>query len=119
MVESTLVRQRLGRRLGKRVAERRRAQGWTQTQLAERLGVDAETISRFERGVTAPSLATLELLARVLKTSAAELLSESSLAPSDQALQIAALLAGLSAKDSEFVLDQIKKLALHLRQRAH
>ena len=55
----------------------------------------------------------------MLKTSAAELLSESSLAPSDQALQIAALLAGLSAKDSEFVLDQIKKLALHLRQRAH
>jgi len=36
-------------------------------------------------------------------------------APSDQSIQISAWLACLSAKDSEFVMDQIKRLCNHLQ----
>ena len=115
MVDSASGRQQLGKRLGRRIAEHRKAIDWTQDQLAERLNVDAETISRFERGVTLPSLVTLDSLAAVLKTSAADLLSMASVAPSDQAIQISAWLACLSEKDSEFVMDQIKRLCNHLQ----
>ena len=115
MVDSACGRQQLGKRLGRRIAEHRKAIDWTQDQLAERLDVDAETISRFERGVTLPSLVTLDSLAAVLKTSAADLLSMASVAPSDQSIQISAWLACLSAKDSEFVMDQIKRLCNHLQ----
>lgn len=50
MVDTAGERQRLGRRLGQQIAARRKAMDLTQDQLAERLEVDAETISRFERG---------------------------------------------------------------------
>ncbi|MEJ1959917.1 MAG: helix-turn-helix transcriptional regulator [Nitrosomonadales bacterium] len=36
--------------LGKRIAEQRKQIGWTQASVAEKVGVDTETISRFERG---------------------------------------------------------------------
>lgn len=108
-------RQQLGRRLGQRIAERRRALDWTQDQLAERLGVDAETISRFERGVTVPALVTLDRLATVLKTSVADLLSAASVSPTDQAIQISAWLECLSGEDGDFVVTQIKTLCDHLR----
>ena len=68
MGETGEIRQQLGKRLGQRIAERRKALGWTQDQLAERLGVDAETVSRFERGVTVPALVTLDRLAGLLKS---------------------------------------------------
>ena len=39
----------------------------TQEQLAERLRVTPETVSRFERGVIAPSFERLEMLAAVFR----------------------------------------------------
>ena len=39
MGETGEVRQQLGKRLGQRIAERRKSLVWTQDQLAERLGV--------------------------------------------------------------------------------
>lgn len=56
------------KRLGNKVAEFRLAQGLTQAQLAEVVGLSVETISRLERGVTIPSLKTLDHLAKALKT---------------------------------------------------
>ena len=117
MNDTTEARQRLGKRLGQRIAARRKAIAWTQDQLAERLGVDAETISRFERGATVPSLVTLDKLARTLSSSTADLLSEVSAAPSDQALQISQMLASLPSEDSEFVVSQVKALCDHMRHR--
>jgi transcriptional regulator with XRE-family HTH domain len=51
--------------LGRRIAAYRRIAGFTQEELAERLRVTPETISRFERGVIAPSFERLELMASV------------------------------------------------------
>src|SRR5437762_1799188 len=76
---------RLARKLGANIASRRKARKWSQAELAERLGVAPETISRFERGATLPSLMTLHRIGQVLKSSMAELIAESSPAPDDQA----------------------------------
>ncbi|WP_323032124.1 helix-turn-helix transcriptional regulator [Brachymonas denitrificans] len=115
MVDTAGERQRLGRRLGQQIAARRKAMDLTQDQLAERLEVDAETISRFERGATVPSLVTLDRLAKILSSSTAELLSASSAAPSDLAIQISQILAELTPEDSEFVVSQIKALCRHFQ----
>ena len=117
MVDSARARKLLAKRLGKRIADRRKSIDWTQDQLAERLGVDAETVSRFERGVTVPSLVTLDNLARALRCRTADLLSESSVEPTDQAVRISAWLASLVSRDREFVVDQIKRLCDQLRKR--
>jgi len=45
--------------LGKRVAEVRRAQGFTQESLAEKAGVTALTVSYIEQGRQWPPIATL------------------------------------------------------------
>jgi transcriptional regulator with XRE-family HTH domain len=50
-------------RLGRRVAELRKAAKLTQEQLAEKVGVAPETISRLERGASVPSLRSLERIA--------------------------------------------------------
>lgn len=114
MSDKTEKRLRLGKRLGQQIAARRKTINWTQDQLAERLEVDSETISRFERGVTVPSLVTLDKLARALNSSTADLLSEASAAPSDQAIHISQMLTDLSSEDGEFVVSQIKALCDHM-----
>ena len=117
MVDSATARKLLAKRLGKRIADRRKSIDWTQDQLAERLGVDAETVSRFERGVTVPSLVTLDNLARALRSRTADLLSESSVEPTDQAVRISAWLASLASRDREFVVYHIERLCDQLRKR--
>lgn len=56
------------KKLGGRIAEFRRAAGFTQEQLAEKVGVTPVTISRLERGVTVPSLVTLARIGEALHT---------------------------------------------------
>jgi transcriptional regulator with XRE-family HTH domain len=63
----------LQRKLGKRIADLRRAKKLTQEQLAEALGCSVEFISLVERGVNAPSVAGLEKFARILKVEISEL----------------------------------------------
>jgi transcriptional regulator with XRE-family HTH domain len=115
---SARAKMQFGQQLGHNIAQRRRALSWTQAELAERVGVEAETVSRFERGATLPSLPKLEQLARALKTRSAELLAESSTERTDQAIRIAAWLDGVADRDRAFVVEQIKRLCDHLRRKS-
>src|SRR5438876_9671576 len=67
MVNSKRAGERLAKKLGANLAVRRKARKWSQEDLAERMGVATETISRFERGATLPSLVTLQRLGQVLR----------------------------------------------------
>jgi len=98
----------LAQRLGMQISTRRRACQWSQDQLAEQLGVATETISRFERGVVLPSLATLQKLAQILGVRISDLLSESSSLPDDQVEVLLAWLRPLGRDERAFVLDQVK-----------
>ena len=110
------ARQPLAVRLGTKIAALRKERGWTQAALAELVGVDTETISRFERGVTLPSLVTLEVISDSLRVGVGELLSESSALPSDQAAMLSAWLASLNASNRAFVVDLVQRTCAHLRE---
>jgi transcriptional regulator with XRE-family HTH domain len=109
---------RLAKRLGKRIAEQRSHLEWTQDQLAERVGCDSETISRFERGANLPSLPTLDRLATALQVDVGELLSRATTKANDDASKFSAWLDGLTTKDRSFVMKVVRDCCEHLRQRA-
>jgi transcriptional regulator with XRE-family HTH domain len=52
----------------KDIAWLRNQLGWTQAELARELGTDAVTVSRWERGVSAPRPAARKRLSRLLVT---------------------------------------------------
>lgn len=53
--------------LGAQIAKIRKDRDFSQNQLAESVHVSVETISRLERGVTTPSLKTLEKISLALR----------------------------------------------------
>ncbi len=65
--------------LGSRIAERRRARGLTQGQIADRMGVSPQAVSKWERGLACPDLVFLDDLADLLDISLQELLTGRSL----------------------------------------
>jgi transcriptional regulator with XRE-family HTH domain len=76
--------------VGGRLRIARRSAGLTQKQLAELLGVEPITVSRWERGVTSPSLPRLRRIAELTGTSASDLVRASD-AASQHALELAAI----------------------------
>ena len=97
-------------RLGGNLAQRRNELGLTQAQVAELLDVNTETISRFERGVTLPSLQTLDRLAAVLKTRMASLVDGISVSPEELARELSDVLRPLNDADRVMLLGIIKQL---------
>ena len=61
--------------LGKRIQALRKAQGLTQEQLAERMGVTAQAVSKWENGQSCPDIMSLPRLAKALHTTADTLLT--------------------------------------------
>jgi transcriptional regulator with XRE-family HTH domain len=59
--------------LGCRLAQLRKARGWTQETFAEKCGYWTEFVSLVERGLNAPSVAGLERVARALKVEVKDL----------------------------------------------
>lgn len=106
----------LSKRLGKNLANTRKARGWTQAALAERLGMEPESISRFERGATLPSLATLEQIAAFLDTSIADLLAEYPDSAYTEAQRISALMADLDPDTRASVLTIVKTICATLKR---
>jgi len=62
------------KRFGMTLKRLRKKKGWTQPQLAERVGIHRVYLAHLEDGRRTPSLATLGKLARVLRVKVAELL---------------------------------------------
>ena len=60
--------------LGARIAERRRVLGLTQGQVALRMGVSPQAVSKWERGLACPDLVFLDELAELLNVGLEELL---------------------------------------------
>ena len=64
------------RQLGKRIAEQRKARGFTQTGLAELLGISQQTMAHYEGGRLRVALSMMPSLAHVLDISISDLLEE-------------------------------------------
>jgi len=54
------------KKLGRRIAEMRKAKGFTQERFAEKTGYSVEFISFVERGINAPSITGCERIAKAL-----------------------------------------------------
>ncbi len=108
MVGTQTTEHALVLRVAQNIGTRRRALGLTQAQLAERLGVDTETLSRFERGKHAPTLKNLVRLAGLLQTTVAELLAEVHPDADDEVSMLSAWLAPLTSQDRDFAKGVLK-----------
>lgn len=62
--------------LGKRIAMLRKRSGMTQEQLAERVGVSAQAVSKWENEASCPDIMTLPLLADIFGVTIDELLGK-------------------------------------------
>lgn len=62
--------------LGKNIAKARKDAGMTQEQLAEKMQVARQTVSKWEAGITMPTVPGLVQLAKVLGTDCNSLLAE-------------------------------------------
>lgn len=101
--------------IGKTIAQYRQHKGLTQEQLAERLDIGYEAVSRLERGVVMPTVARLVQLAEILECQAADLLMQSSHRTHDQAAYIHNMLADLSAEERAVIVRVVQQLAQHFK----
>lgn len=76
--------------VGRRLRTARRGAGLTQKQLADELGVESITVSRWEREVTSPSLPRLRRIAELTGTTVSDLVRAPDTA-SAHAVELAAL----------------------------
>ncbi len=56
--------------IGKRIAECRRSKGFTQDELANRLGITPQALSKWEKGISSPDLSMFFLICSILDVSA-------------------------------------------------
>ncbi|MFM0382776.1 helix-turn-helix domain-containing protein [Paraburkholderia dipogonis] len=99
--------------VGNNIKARRAELGMTQNALAQTLGVEIETISRYERGIVAPSFPQLEKLCAVLAVQAWQLFSDGSVVPDTKGHTLHDLLAQLTSRDREFVVAFVRDYVAH------
>jgi transcriptional regulator with XRE-family HTH domain len=108
---------RLKKLVASKLTKQRRYLGFTQAALAEKIGVDVETISRFERAKHLPPLRTLDRLAKHLKLSLPELLDGldgiDATATTD-IQRLGKVIETLSVADRQFVMTHAEQLAAYL-----
>ena len=94
-----------------RLRTARRTAGLTQRQLADRLGVESITVSRWERGVTSPSLPRLQRIAEITETTMSDLVRAPA-AATEQATELQAIRAELA--ETRELVDRIARALEHL-----
>ena len=107
----------LGKALGRVIAQKRKSMSLSQNDLAGMIDVDAETISRFERGAVVPSLLRLNALAKAMDVSLGTLLSQSSQFADDQTNELLLTMRTLEPSDRKMLMD-ISQLMLQRKRLA-
>lgn len=105
----------LSKQVGLTIAKYRQQSGLTQNEVAEKLNIGYEAVSRMERGIVMPTVERLVELAEIFDCEAADLLTQSSNRIEDQSAQIKSLLSILEDSDRVFLLDLITKLVERLK----
>lgn len=100
----------INKKLGRTIAKRRKAAGFTQDEVSVHLDIGREAYSRIERGITGASVAKLHALAELFGCEVELFLTESSRRHSDQLEAIERLLSGLAAADQKLVVRIVEAL---------
>ncbi len=105
---------KLSQSIGAAIARQRLLAQFTQEEVAEKLGVGAEAVSRMERGAVMPTVKRLIELAQIFACPAANLLEQASNKPSEQASFLEKQLARLKTEDREMLVFLLEKLSARL-----
>ena len=105
----------LASKVGKAIADRRKAVPMTQEELGTALNLGIEAISRMERGAIMPSIPRLVEVAEALGCPVQDLLLISSDRSTEHAMLLAQKINPLSAKDREQVLEIVDRLVSMLK----
>ena len=99
---------------GAAIKARRMACGLSQDQLAERLEVGPETVSRMERGAVMLTIPKLAALANALDCPIESLIPQASGSTLSGANELARRLKPLSQRDAQFVVELLGRVSDHL-----
>ena len=100
--------------VGQAIARQRVRSKLSQEQVAERLGIGSEAVSRIERGIVMPNVERLVELSEIFGCETADLLTEGSSRPEDQVRRLYDLLSTLSASDRTLVMGMVEGLVKRL-----
>lgn len=102
-------------KVGKAIADRRKAVPMTQEELGTTLNLGIEAISRMERGSIMPSIPRLVEVAEALGCPIQDLLLISSDRSTEQAIILAQKINPLSAQDRDMILEIVDRLVSRLK----
>ena len=105
----------VNQRLGKTIAKRRRAAGFTQDEVAERLDIGKEAFSRIERGIAGASVYRLFELADMFEIGIETFVIEGSRRVTEQVELIDRHIKGLSTSDRQLMVQIVERLARRFR----
>lgn len=100
----------LARDVGSVIAGRRKAKGLTQSQLAEQMGIEKETVSRMETGHISPTLGRLAQLAKLLDCEVSDLLQIGSVDLNDHALSLVNRMEALTESQQAILVQLFGKV---------
>lgn len=100
----------IAKTIGRAIARHRKACDLTQEQVANKLNMGYEAVSRMERGIVIPSVERLIELAEIFNCQASEFLSEASIRPTDQAIYFSQMLSRLNDEDRRMSIEIIERL---------
>lgn len=104
------VKSPINQSIGNAIAQQRKAVGLTQTQLAERLNLSLDAVSRLERGNIGLSVERLFELAEIFDCETTDLLQTGSTLIRDQAREMEVLLRELSEQERIELLALIRQM---------
>ncbi len=109
-VWADMVKSPINQTVGRAMVKWHKVSGLTQAQLAERLNLSLDAVSRLERGNIALTVERLVELAEIFGCETADLLGEGSTRVRDQAVRLESLLERLDEEERVGLLDLVGKM---------
>ncbi|WP_433868138.1 helix-turn-helix domain-containing protein [Ralstonia wenshanensis] len=107
----------LAESVGRAIARRRLAAGYTQEEVAEKLGLGRGAVARVEQGIAIPTVVRLFELAELFRCRVDDLLIEGSTRLDDQAAFIVQLLTPLGEEERQLLVDWLQNFARQFAKR--
>ena len=104
-----LMEKNIAARIGRNIAQARKAVRRTQADVAEKLGIDTGSLSRMERGIIMPSIPTLDKIADELGVALWQLIGSASSSSIVMAENIIAQLEKLGQAERLFLMEEIER----------
>lgn len=106
---NTTKRELLTSKIAANIAKRRKQLNMSQFELAEKLGVGLEAVSRIERGVTSLTIEKLAKIAELLGCGLSEMIEGCHEQPNDQFAYIKNAIVKLDSSDRAFLVAMIER----------